>query len=96
METVIVPARAKTVHSLLRKAKRKGLILQSPEGDRFMLSPIDVPKGWIGFDVGDSDDFAEEVRRTAGNKKLMKFLAERKSGGKRIAEAQLRKELGLD
>ena len=78
MKTVTVSPRAKTLHNLLRKARRNGLILQSPEGERFVLTPIG---NWIGFDVGDSDDFAEEVKMTVRNKKLMKFLAKRRRHG---------------
>ena len=93
MKTVTVSPRAKTLHSLLRQARRKGLILQSPEGERFVLTPIG---DWIGFEVGESDDFAEEVKMTAQNKKLMKFLAKRRSHGKRIPIEKVRKQLGLD
>jgi len=93
MKTVTVSPRAKTLHNLLRKARRNGLILQSPEGERFVLTPIG---NWIGFDVGDSDDFAEEVKMTVRNKKLMKFLAKRRRHGKRIPIEKVREQLGID
>jgi hypothetical protein len=70
MKTVIVSSRSKTLHALLRQARRNGLILQSPEGERFMLTPIG---DWEAFHVGDSEDFAEEVKSTSQNKELMKF-----------------------
>lgn len=93
MKTVTVSPRAKTLHSLLRKARRKGLILESPEGERFALTPIG---DWVGFEVGESDDFAEEVKKTTQNKKLMKFLTKRRSHGKRIPIEKVREQLGLD
>lgn len=92
MKTVAISSRAKTLHGLLRKARRNGLILQSPEGERFVLTPIG---NWIGFDVGESDDFAKEVKKTVQNKKLMKHLAGRRSHGKRIPIEKVREQLGL-
>lgn len=93
MKTVSIPLRAKTVNSLLKKARRNGLILQSADGERFVLTSIE---GWEGFDVGSGDNFAREVRVTARNKKLTKFLAKRRSQSKRIPLADVKKRLGLD
>jgi hypothetical protein len=96
MKTIIVSPRSKTLHALLRKARREGLIPQFPEGEQFMLSPLG---GWRAFYVGDSEDFAEEVKATSQNKELMKFLAERakKSGNsKRTPIEKVREELGLN
>ena len=92
MKTVTISSRAKTLHGLLRKARRKGLILQSPEGERFVLTPLG---NWIGFEVGESDDFAEEVKMTVRNKKLMKHLAQRRSHGPRIPIEKVREQLGF-
>jgi predicted transcriptional regulator len=92
MKTINVSTRAKTVNTLLRKAKRNGLILESPEGDRFLLTPL---KDWIGFDVGNSRNFAKEVEATARNKKLIKHLAERRSHAKRIPLSKVKEEIGL-
>ena len=92
MKTLTVSPRAKTLHDLLRKARRNGVILQSPEGERFVLTPIG---NWIGFDVGESEDFAKEVTMTVRNKKLMKYLAQRRSHGKRIPIEKVRKQVGL-
>jgi predicted transcriptional regulator len=95
MRTVIVSPRSRTLHALLRQARRKGLILQSPEGEQFMLSPLG---GWRAFYVGDSDDFAEEVKATSQNKELMKFLSERAKkfkNSKRTSIEKVREELGL-
>lgn len=93
MKTIIVPARAKTLNELLKKARRTGLILQSADGQRFVLASI---KDWEGFDVGAGDDFAREVKRTAQNKKLMKFLTERRTQGKRIPLTKVKEQLGLN
>ncbi len=93
MKTVTVPARSKTLNELLKRARRTGLILQSADGQRFVLASIE---GWEGFDVGAGEDFAREVRRTVRNKKLMKFLAERRRHGKRIPLAKVKQQLGLN
>ena len=92
MKTIAVSARLKTLNDLLKKAGRTGLILQSAEGQRFVLASIE---GWQGYDVGDGDDFAGEVRRTVRNKKLMKALADRRRIGKRIPLAKVKEELAL-
>ena len=92
MKTVTVPARAKTLNDLLKQARRADLILQSQDGQRFVLASLEH---WEGFDVGAGDDFAREVKRTVRNKKLMKFLAERRSHGKRIPLAQVKEQLDL-
>ncbi len=94
MKTITVSPRAKTLNSLLRKARRNGLILQSADGQRFVLTSIE---NWEGFDVGAEGDFASEVKRTVRNKELMKLLAERRRGdGKRIPLAEVKEQLGLE
>ena len=93
MKTVVVSSRSKTIHALLKQARRNGLILQSPEGEHFVLAPIG---DWQAFNVGDSEDFAEEVKATSQNKELIKFLKERHTRGKRIPIKKVRERLGLD
>ena len=96
MKTVIVSSRSKTLHALLKQARKKGLILQSPEGEQFMLSPLG---GWRAFYIGDSEDFAEEVKATSQNKELMKFLsgrAKKSKDSKRIPIEKVRKQLVLN
>ena len=56
MKTVNIPAQAKTVTSLLKKAQRGGLILRSPEGQEFILAEI--------------HDFNREIDLTRQNKAL--------------------------
>ncbi|MBI3762425.1 MAG: hypothetical protein HY260_11270 [Chloroflexi bacterium] len=93
MKTMTVSARAKTLNNLLKRARRTGLILQSADGQRFLLASLD---DWEGFDVGAGDDFAREVELTVRNKKLMKFLAERRTHGKRVPLAKIKEQLGLN
>jgi hypothetical protein len=92
MKTITVPSRAKMLNDVLKKARRNGLILQSAAGERFVLTSI---KNWEGFDVGESNNFAQEVKLTVGNKKLMKFLFERRGQAKRIPLAKVKEQLGI-
>jgi hypothetical protein len=95
MKPVTVPSGAKVLNSLLRKARRRNVIIESADGERFVLASI---SDWQGFDVGTSDDFAVEVGRTARNKKLAKLMATRRAkdkGKSRRSLEQVRKELGL-
>ena len=95
MKTITVSPQAKPVHELLRQARGNGVILESPEGERFILTPIGA---WIGFDVGDSDDFGTETQNTVANKELMGALARHKarSSGRYLSAEEVRRELGLD
>ena len=90
MKTVTVSPRSKAVHSLLKKASPDGLILESPDGDRYVLAPL---KGWVGFDVGDSEDFGKEALLTQRNKNLMKHLTDRRRSGRRILLEEFIKQL---
>ncbi|MBM4049671.1 MAG: hypothetical protein FJ279_31635 [Planctomycetes bacterium] len=85
MKTISVPPRAKRLNDLLRKARRKQVLLQAADGQRFVLASVE---GWEGFEVGEDDDITT-------NKKLMQHLARRRRGGKRIALAEVRARLGL-
>jgi hypothetical protein len=95
MKTIAVSARAKTLNELLKKARRGAIVLESADGQRFALTAV---HNWEGFDVGSSDDFAKEVERTGKNKKLMKFLANRKktAAGEGIPLAEVKQQLGID
>ena len=95
MKTTFIPQQEKTLNALFKKARRRNVILESVDGQRFVLASI---SNWQGFEVGDSDDFAEEVKRTAQNKELMKFLAERRERSKgqpTYTAAEARKRLGV-
>ena len=95
MQTITISSQAKTVHNLLRQARHDGVILQSPEGERFIPTPIG---DWVGFNVGESDDFAEEVERTGANQELMDVLSRRKSrnAGRYLSAEEVRRHLELD
>ena len=92
MKTIVVSTRAKTLNNLFKRARRNGVILQTADGERFILTSLGI---WQGFEVGASEDFGEEVKRTVRNKKLMKFLVKRRTNGKRIPLAKVKDELGL-
>jgi len=95
MKPIPIPTRAKAVNELLKKARHRNVILESADGERFVLAAIE---SWQGFDVGESEDFAVEVKRTARNKKLAKVMAERRAKDKdkpRFSSEEIRKELGL-
>lgn len=95
MKTIAVSQRAKTLNALLDKARRKTIILQSADGERFALTSVN---NWDGFDVGGNTDFALEVAKTGKDKKLMRTLLGRRKRSKAagIPLAQVRKQLGLD
>ena len=95
MKTIAVSARAKTLNELLKKARRGVVVLEAADGQRFALTAV---SNWEGFDVGMSNDFADEVERTGSNKKLMKFLAARRKGvkGKGVPLADVKKQLGIE
>ena len=82
MKTVTISARAKTITALLRRARRGGLILRSPDGYEFILAEI--------------DDFNREIELTRQNKKLMKLLDERGKQTKTLKAAEVRAQLGLE
>jgi len=74
------------------KVKGGGIILQTKTGQQFVLLSLE---GWQGFDVGDSEDFEEEVKATSGNKAFMAFLAERKQDENHILMKDVKALLGL-
>ncbi len=95
MKAITVSPQSKTLNDLLKKARRRDVILQSADGEHFVLTRV---TNLQAFYVGASDDFAEEVTRTRKNKRLMKFLDERAAkskGQKRIPLAEVRRRLGL-
>lgn len=93
MRIVTVPAEQEFLLDLLMKVKEDGIILQTKTGQQFVLLSLE---GWQGFDVGDSEDFEEEVKATSENKALMAFLAERKQGGKHMSMKDVKVLLGLN
>lgn len=82
MKTITISARAKTITALLKRARRGGLILRSPDGYEFVLAEI--------------DDFDREIELTRKNKKLMKLLDERGRQTETLKAAEVRAQLGLE
>jgi hypothetical protein len=82
MKTLKVSTKAKTINSLLKKARRGGLILRSSEGQEFILAQI--------------DDFKREIELTRQNKALMKLLDFRAKQTKTFKASEVKKQLGLD
>jgi hypothetical protein len=82
MKTVNVSTKSKTVTTLLKKAKKGGLILRSPEGHEFILAEI--------------DDFNREIELTRQNKSLMKLLDERGKQNRTFKAADVKRQLGIE
>lgn len=82
MKTLKVSTKAKSINSLLQKARRGGLILRSSEGHEFILAEI--------------DDFNREIELAKQNKSLMKLLDSRGKQTKTFKTSEVKKQLGLD
>ena len=82
MKTVNISTKAKTVTSLLKNAKKGGLILRSPEGHEFILAEI--------------DDFNREIELTRQNKALMKLLDERGQQKETFKAREVKEQLGIE
>ena len=83
MKAIAVSPRAKTLNVLLRKARTKPVILESRNGERFVVASVE---GWEAFEVGKDDDITK-------NKKLMRHLISRRKGGKSIPLADVKRSL---
>jgi len=92
MRVVTVPAKEKFLFDLLKAVQDEKVILQTTEGQQFVLLSLE---GWKGFDVGGSENFKREVKVTAENKELIAFLETRRSNGKRIPMEDVKRQLGL-
>lgn len=93
MKTITIPADETFLSGLLDSAREEGIVLETESGHQFVLWSLDE---WAGFPVGDSDDFAEEVRATGENQTLLDFLVERKSNAERVPLADVKKQLELN
>ncbi len=93
MNVITVPTEDTFFSHLLTIGVDDGVILQTTDGHRFMLWSLE---NWEGFDIGEHEDFGQEVEATVRNTELMTVLAERRSDGKRIPLETLKEELGLD
>lgn len=105
MKTIAISRHLKLLNALLQQAREQNLILQSADGEQFVLAKIanapsiriDVDGDVLAFDVGESDDFEEEVDLTRQNAELMRFLDERSTEvkpGSGTSLQEIRQRLG--
>ncbi|MFN8460072.1 MAG: hypothetical protein U0401_36380 [Anaerolineae bacterium] len=92
MTVITVPTEEKILNELLKRAQQNDLILETADGQRFMLVSMET---WAGFEVGEEDDFEREVELTGQNQELMRFLGQRRSHGEKTPLAEVKKKLGL-
>jgi len=81
MRTITISSRARSIHSLLKKARRENVILRSPEGEEFVLAEI--------------SDFDREIQLTRQNRALMKFLTNRARQTQTVSIEEAREQLGI-
>jgi hypothetical protein len=81
MKTIMISRRARSVHALLRRARRENVILRPPEGDEFILAEV--------------DDFNREIELARQNRALMKFLDARARQTETVSSEEARNLLGL-
>ncbi len=81
MKTITVSRRARSVHALLRRARRENVILRSPGGEEFILAEV--------------DDFNREIELARQNRRLMKFLDARARQTKTVSLEEAKTLLGL-
>jgi len=93
MKVITIPVEEQVLNELLKQAQEDNVILETADGQRFALIALE---NWQGFEVGEGDDFEREVELTGQNEALMKFLAERRSEGKRISLKEVKEQLDLD
>ena len=91
MNSVPIPIKSKVLNDLLKKARRRSIILEAADGQRFVLASLN---DWEGFDVGKSQDFSSEVAHTGANDELMGVLASRSKSTGRTSLADVKKKLG--
>ena len=92
MKIITIPPEQSFLIDLLKQAQENGAILQTTEGQQFVLLSL---ADWQGFDVGEANDFEQEVKATSENKALMALLANRRNDQKRIPLADVKEQLGL-
>jgi hypothetical protein len=92
MTVITVPTEEKMLNELLKQAQQNDLILETADGQRFILASMEA---WTGFEVGEEEDFEREVELTEQNQELMQFLRQRRIRGKRIPLAEVKKQLRL-
>jgi hypothetical protein len=84
VKTLKVSGRSRAIRQILDLASREDVLLETANGDEFLLSAI--------------DDFGIEIARQRRNKKLMAFLTKRFRDARRekaIPLDEVRRRLGL-
>ena len=81
MKTIKISRRSKVVQSLLKRALRENIVLQSPEGHEFILAEV--------------HDFDREIELARQNRALMKFLDARARQTATVSWEEARNLLGL-
>ena len=81
MRTITISRRARSVHALLKRARRENVILRSPEGEEFILAEV--------------GDFNREIELTRQNRALMKFLDARARQAATVSFEDVQSLLGL-
>ena len=81
MKTITISRRTRSVHALLRRARRENVILRSPEGQDFILAEV--------------DDFNREIELARQNRALMKLLDSRARQTETVSSEEVRNLLGL-
>jgi|GEM_PF-250567 len=92
MKVITVSDREPSLFNLLHQTTTEGLILQTPDGQKFLLSPLE---GWTSFEIEDTEDFAQEVAATAANSEFMAFLEARKQQSATLKMETVMEQLGL-
>ncbi|MGA0201263.1 MAG: hypothetical protein ACO3NK_19480 [Prochlorotrichaceae cyanobacterium] len=98
MRVFMISEEQSSVLDLLQNIKgEEGVILQTTDGQKFLLSPLN---NWHGFEVQDTEDFEQEVKSTSKNSELLEFLSTRNqnnpnSNKQRVSIAQVKNQLGL-
>ena len=81
MKTITISRRARSVHALLKRARRENVILRSPEGEEFILAEV--------------DDFNREIELARQNRALMKLLEARARQTETVSFEEAKIVLGL-
>ena len=93
MKTVTVSGRSKALKALLMLAEQSDILLQTVDGTQFVLSRLPKTES---FQVGESDEIADEIAESRKNVALMKFLdqrGERARGQRGTSLAEVRQKL---
>jgi hypothetical protein len=92
MKIVMISEEQSSLLNLLQNLKEDSVILQTTDGQKFLLFALN---NWHGFEIEDTEDFEQEVKSTSENSELLEFLSTRNQTKQRISIAQVKNQLGL-